>query len=224
MFAAWALGVYTQRVEWADKAGTADQAPGELAKRTDQIKRLQEARDQAEKRLETASVGLRRLEQQRVSNLAWYAQQLKDLETGQTATVVVYNKGVLRIDPQTQRPVLDVLRDSAGQPIPSRTRMQQTFAQLQASIQAEMQSLDQLVKQEKDLTTEINGDGQAVKGIRPQLAQERQAYQHSLAEQEYLEPLVLNRQVEAGILQKRQKSLESRLKELQTLGATARRP
>jgi CHASE3 domain sensor protein len=59
--------------------------------------------------------------------------------------------------------------------------------------------------------------------LRADLAAQELANQKSLAEQEYLRPLLYNRQVEAQILVKRRKALEARLKELETV-PVVRRP
>jgi hypothetical protein len=82
-----------------------------------------------------------------------------------------------------------------------------------------------VVAEEKRLTEELNGDGKQIKGLRTQVAEQQEERQNSLLEQEYLRPLLYNRLVESQLVLKRQRALESRLRELKEAPATtARRP
>jgi len=72
---------------------------------------------------------------------------------------------------------------------------------------------DAAVDKEKALTVLI-GNGKD-KGLRAQLAAELLAEKNSVDEQEFLKPLLYNRQVELQVLAKRSRELQARLKELQ---------
>lgn len=222
VLASWAMGIYTQRIEWGPKAATADRAAGELAKRNEEIKRYQEARTRSEARFDTNAQALAALERRRAEDVAWYAKELRDLETAPTAVkTLLYDRGQLRLD-ANGRPALEEYKNDAGQAVPGVQALNKQYAQLQGEITAEMQALDQLVKEAKTLTEQINGDGMTRRGLRAELAAEQQARRESLQEQDYLEPLRYNRQVDTELLLKRQKQLKTRLQELQGSSAVTR--
>src|SRR5262245_17964698 len=85
MLAAWAFGIYTNRVDWAyDKAKAGPgREPSELTKRQDRLKQLNDARAFAELRMKDAFSKLVALETQRRKNEAAYAQQMQTLDVGQ---------------------------------------------------------------------------------------------------------------------------------------------
>ena len=79
---------------------------------------------------------------------------------------------------------------------------------------------NQLIEEEKQLAIQFTGDG-AQKGLRGGLADRLAAEQKSLERQEYLMPLLYNRQVELETLTRRKEGLEARLRELQGSKVTA---
>ena len=68
--------------------------------------------------------------------------------------------------------------------------------------------------QETTQTIELNGDG-GPKGLRGDLAAKEAAEKKSIERQEYLMPILYNRQAELEILTKRKEGLDARLRELQ---------
>ena len=232
VFASWALGVYTQRIDWGKKAAAADRPAGELSKRLEEIDRLggaskEGSRQRAEARWVKARDHLLALETVRNQNEAWYAQQLEVLVTGlmggkpvppPVVHALVYDKGVLVVDLQFGRPQLRAVGDRKGQPVAALETLEQEARKLNDQIKATMQKIAALVQQEQEHTLTLNGEGPR-KGLRRELAEEQAEMEKSVAEQEYLKPLLYNRQTEAQLLQERQKSLQERLKELQSTAA-----
>ncbi len=236
VFASWALGVYTQRIDWGKKAAAADRPAGELARRLEAIDRLgggsrEGSRQRAEARWSRAHQYLQALERVRDQNQQWYAQQLQVLFTGMIGgkpivppvQALVYNQGVLVVDPLPfGRPQLRPVADRAGQPLPALQSLDQEYQKTNKEIESTMKTIAGLIQKERELTVVINGEGPR-KGLRRQLAEEQAETDKVLAEQEYLRPLFYNRHAEAQLLQERQKALEDRLKELQGAGKTASR-
>jgi hypothetical protein len=69
---------------------------------------------------------------------------------------------------------------------------------------------------------ELNGEG-AQKGLRGELNERLAAEQKSIERQEYLMPLLYNRQAQLQVLNHRKEGLEARLKELQGANLSAQR-
>jgi hypothetical protein len=154
---------------------------------------------------------------------AWYAKQLQALQDGPAATTLAYDRGMLRLD-KTQRPALLPLVDRNGQPIPSARGLAQRENQVRAELAAQLQQLDKLARREKELTLQLTGDGAGLKGLRPELADERQERQKSLDEQESLEWVLYNRLVETDLMRQRLQALQARLQELKGVRITSRQP
>jgi hypothetical protein len=136
----------------------------------------------------------------------------------------VYVKGELQFDPKGY----PAMRPATDKGLTSLRALSEEYETKQNAIRAVRVEIEKLIEQEKALTEELVGkdlgkDRGTVKGLRADLAAQELANQKSLAEQEYLRPLLYNRQVEAQILVKRRKALEARLKELETV-PVVRRP
>lgn len=221
VFAAWALALYTQRVEWGPKGASATQVAGEMFKRTEEINKLKGARTRAEQHWETALADLRRLYAQSKTDEAWYREKLAALETSP--------KPVETLAPDKQsigslaRPQLVPWIDNEGKPVSSLAVQRKQIDQVHRDIETETTTLNNLVAQEKQLTQQLIGDGMN-KGIREFIRIEEEKRQNAEKEQDYLEPLLYNRLVELSLLQKRNKILDGRLKEVQKLGVAAANP
>ena len=75
--AAWAIGVYTQRIDWSTNKGTADKAPGELVKRQERLRQLTDTHGFATLRWRDAVAGVSAVEKKRWQDQLWYAAELK---------------------------------------------------------------------------------------------------------------------------------------------------
>jgi len=214
-FAAWGFGVYSNRMDW--KAETKDRA--------DQLKKVSDARNKALGELNGIRPRVQQAESRRPILDKFYADQLEKLRSGkERPKALVYKKGVLEYDAQ-DLPRLGEVVNSANQPInglASLDVLEQQYVALQAQIAQVIKEQTDLVEEQKKLTVELNGDG-TQKGLRGELANRLAAQQKSLERQEYLMPLLYNRQAELEILSKRKQGLEARLRELQA-SSVARRP
>jgi hypothetical protein len=214
-FAVWGFGVYSNHTDW--KAETKDRA--------DQLKKLSDARNKAQAELYAIRPLIQQKETLRPAQDKFYADQLEKLRSGKERPKgLFYNKGELVRDPQGLPRLVEVV-NAQNQPINGLASMdvlEQQYVAVQAQLAQVIKEQTDLVEQEKKLTVELNGDG-AQKGLRGELANRVAAQQKSLERQDYLMPLLYNRQAELEILLKRKEGLEARLRELQA-SRVARRP
>lgn len=214
-FAVWGFGVYSNHMDWK----------AETKERADQLKKISDARNKIQAEVNATRPLFEVQEARRPGLDKFYADQLEKLRSGkERPKALVYNKGVLVYDAQGL-PRLGEVVNSANQPISglaSLDVLEQQYVALQAQIAQIIKDQTGLLEEEKKLTVELNGDG-AKKGLRGELAERLAAQQKSLERQEYLMPLLYNRQAELEILTKRKEGLETRLKELQA-ARVARRP
>jgi hypothetical protein len=208
-FAFWAIGWYSNHVDWTDAK------TGEFARRAERIKELSTARDRVDVRYQTALAAVAQ-EEKRIPELeAWYKAELESLRTGNQAPQdPLFANGELQSDAKGL-PRMGPVQNAAKKEIAglgSLERLNKIYAQRQDEIKAVGQEIDQLVAQESKLSEEI-GDGRAA-GLRAELAAQQSEVKKSQSEQEFLEPLLYNRLVELQILKKRHAALEARLKEL----------
>src|SRR5262249_30010047 len=121
MLAAWALALYTGRVDWSNQRTSAERPKlGEVYKRQEQIKPLWSQVITAEKRDRYASGQLPLLEKALADNRTWYAAQLQDLKGGGQAFVqdVTYADGNLLLDEKNLgRPRMQEAKDKAKTPL-----------------------------------------------------------------------------------------------------------
>ncbi len=217
IFAVWALGVYTQRVDWTDKKkeATDERSWGRIAKSKDEIDRWTGPgskggpRPVAEGRWQAALVDVRAVEGLREATKAWHADQLAALESkGKDAAPikrVAYVKGEMQV--KDARPVLEVVNDKAGQPLKPREGLKQDQAKLNADLAEIQKTIRDLTAQSTKLTEEM------VVLFR-EIERAAQAREGAGAEQRYLEQILYNVQAESELLFDRQRALEARLQEL----------
>ncbi len=220
---AWAIGVYAQTTNYHNEkppASPTDPPLGELAKRRERIAAKQGGGGlwlsvvTAEARWKLAAPELRFFEGQRPANRQWFDAQLTDLGAGPNLVKdVVYKDGrVVIADPNVPyRPLMKDAQDKAGKPLRAMAVYVKEQADVYNQVKDTMDDLVKATKEDTDLTTRIGGP----KGLREQLAAEQEKYKHVAAEVEYLKPLLINTQVESELLNKRRRSLEARVKELE---------
>lgn len=225
-FAYWAFGLYANHVDFTSKKS--GETAGQFARRNEEFTRLKEARARAEGRWNVAFTTLAAEEEKIPGIRAWWAKHLLDMQNSPTEPIkdLQYVNGQLKVDARGI-PELGPVLDGAGQPIPglaSLAVLQKQYEERQTEIAAVSKEVDQLVEQLKKLTGTV-GDGKEGNsgGLRATLAAVQKEVKKSEDEQEYLKPLLYNRQVEAQLLASRHKALESRLKELQSV-PVARQP
>jgi len=213
-FAFWAFAIYTQRIDWTTTKSPERQ--GEYAQRSAALESAKTAIARGESRLELATQAVKAEEDRIPKYIAWYKEQLENLRVGKNPVrALVMVKGQLQLD-KDGYPKLGPVLTNDKTPIPglaSLDVLHQDFLAKQQQIVDTIHETDAAVVKEKDLSVLI-GNGKD-KGLRAQLAAELLAEKNSVDEQEFLKPLLYNRQVEFQVLVKRTKELQARLKELQ---------
>ncbi|MFL5244573.1 MAG: hypothetical protein ACJ8FY_20935 [Gemmataceae bacterium] len=231
--AAWAMGLYTQRVNWTGKAGP-DGTPGKVQALTDKIKDRLNGLAIAEARYGAEPSRLFGLENFRASAQATYRAQLAQLQDGdQNCKEVVVKDGAVVMDPNPQSnwlPLFQAAKDRNGNPMRSIKMQLGEISKTQDSIHQVMLDIDKAHKDNARITALLIGD----KGLRERLASE-----HAKARK--IEDAIIHRDVDKGIydgdlrartrdyeveralLAERNKQLEERVKELEKTGV-ARQP
>ena len=249
MFAAMALGIYTNRIDWPGTASPTvpgEKVLGEYGERKEAIQKQEQVASTALTRWLDMTEKLDRLELSRPAQelkpddvvsrpeaVAWYADMLNILKTGtdrsgkpNKVTALPRDKDgklVLKRDPATQ-----LLALATGQPVPGPTNQ---ALQSESEYKAALEKTEQAIaatrargleanEAEKILTIQINGIAGMQKGLRALIDEVEAAGRSALAELEYLRPFRYNRQAEGELLDKRQRALEARREELKkALGA-----
>src|SRR6266511_1978971 len=110
LFAAWGLGIYSNRLDWK----------AEVKQRADKIMEVQKVRGGAEAALQAATRTLVQDERRRPAMLSWYEDRIESLKTGKDnkpVAVPVYSKGEWLYD-QNGFPRMGAPQNSSNQPIP----------------------------------------------------------------------------------------------------------
>jgi hypothetical protein len=230
LMATWALGVYTQSLDWSSKGGGPDKQPNEIAKRAERITHLWRSAQAAESRWSLAWKDAWRPQQERVLLEKWYADQLKTLDAGQAPVkVTVYKDGrlVVVFDKASglRLPYMEEGKDRAGQPLRSLEFYKQELDATQKAVQGELAKLLKAQQEDTELTLKLGGDlesGGKMKGLRQRLHEEKIKQERIDAEVKILSPLLVNSEVEGELLQKRHEQLLRRVGELRSLGVAER--
>jgi hypothetical protein len=185
--ATWALGVYTQRIDWHSKGGGPDKIQGEIPKQRDRIDQLWRTLQTAEARWKTANAVAWVPQKQRGPLAKWYAAQLATLETGNNPVkTIVYKDG--RLQPPLDRPSLqakleklvkaqpegspipqekleDLIRpelvdakDRSGQPLHTLEYYRHELELTDNSIAAETKRFTKATEEDADLTLKLGGN------------------------------------------------------------------
>jgi hypothetical protein len=221
MLAGIALAIYSNRIDWPGVASKDQRQPNTYPPKKAELENMQKSSAIGIARYDEAKGELEDLEKRRPEHNAKFASDLQPLE--------VNNGPVMDIDRQARTGVpilgpdgLPKLRPSRP-PLQCRHDYQQQIADVEANIAATIQETKRTIEEEQKRTEELNGGGQQA-GLRDLLREERVAKEKALAELRYLQPLRYNFQVESILLDKRQRSLQERLQELDRLGMAFQRP
>lgn len=223
--AAWAFGLYTGRVDWSGKKGKTPDDPntGQLARKQDAWRQAGDTLATAEGRFKANAPFLRRVEQQRPALAQFYARELEHLRSGASLKdpVRVVDVKDTRVQLQADgSPRMVPFKTRAGQPLGSVRYYEDELKAAHSALLEAIAQRDRLVQQDTKLTERLIGD----KGLRQLVFNEEEVKQKRvLAEQQNLEPLLVNVQVESDLLLKRQKALKARIEELKAAGVAAGR-
>lgn len=209
-FAAWAVGIYTNHIDWPGTGGVAaDRAQGEYNRRQTAITEAQKAAGLALARWQGATGTLVSYEDARPKLQQWYATHLKTMDgDGDAVKDLVFNNG--RLVPFQEGPPIAGLKP--------RQTLLKNLSTTEADILKQIDEARKLLAEGQRLTQEINGDKENKnnpKGLRDLLAEEEAVQVHAHQELKYLEPFLYNRKAEVTLLQNRKDSLDQRVKELE---------
>ena len=224
VFAVLAVGIATNHIDWP---GTATptlpgvKTEGEYTRRKAEIDERVKAASAALYRWQVSMRGMAELEAERPKEQAWFANKMKIVEKGidwqdKPAPILSLVFDNNRLQFKDGAPVMG----PGNQPLRSRDALHKELNDTEADIQKQIQAAEDALRDADRLTIEINGDkkGDAkTLGLRDLLAEEETANRNGLDELEYLRPFRYNRQAEAELLYKRQRSLEARIEELKRL-------
>jgi hypothetical protein len=218
-FAFWAFGIYSQRIDRV----------AENKARVEQIDGLKKILASAEERWRAARTAAQAAENKRPELQKWYEEQLTTLRTGPGPVFALdLSKGQVKLDP-TGRLLLAPVTDAAGKAIAdvaNLAALQKKYTEKQQTLRTTVQETDALVKQAQSLSDEIGPQPKKAgqkKTLRTELADVLQEDKNSQNEQEFLKPLLYNRQEEVKILEQRREELKGRLEQLQSV-TTAQKP
>jgi hypothetical protein len=224
-FLAWAIAVYTQSIDWGWKdprKELGDRVPSEIDKRTAAVKQAAGFRARAEAGARDGRVNLALAEDDYTHNVLLYRAKLAELR-GADGKIAIqplkYVQGVLiRKDPRATAPPA-----FEEKPLPGLDKSTAGYLKelddLQAQLVAITAEIDNLIKKEKELTVNLNGqkdeDGKVVKvGMYELLEREKKTQEQIRAESDYLQPLWVEELSQAQFLLDRMGRLDQRLKEL----------
>jgi hypothetical protein len=214
--AAWAMGLYTQRVNWTNKS-TPEAGKAELKKREDDIKDLSSELAVAERRHAEAKGRLTELHAQRTRNNENYRRFVDHILVGATdqnpaQVPVLVNGQTVPYGPQDPAfPKMEPAKDRTGAPLRSYFAYVGDLIKTQQLIDAQSANLAKANKDAEDRTKIIAGT-EEMKVLKPGLRQLLENEQAKIArieaEEERLKPLLVNSYVEIQLLMKRYEQLK----------------
>jgi len=220
--AAWAMGLYTQRVNWTNTSKP-EAGPGELKKREDRIKDLTSEVAIAERRHAEAKGRLAELHAQRTRNNESYRGYVDHILGGATEqnpaqVPVLVNGQTVPYGPQNPTfPKMEQVKDRTGAPLRSYFAYVADLIKTQQLIDAQSANLAQANKDAEEKTKTIAGT-EEMKVLKPGLRQLLENEQAKIArieaEEERLKPLLVNSYVEIQLLVKRYEQLQGQVKSL----------
>lgn len=218
-FLGFALGIYTNRIDWPGGAKTPSGSltTGLLSEAGEQVKQWQKQAEDARNAWSAATEALVRLEKRQPAVEKGYAEQINLAETAPAPQVVnVFDRKDSRLDADG-RPVMV----ASEPPLLSRRSYYEELSRMNQEIQRGSAEVSRLIGRERELTLRLTGDPNGPRGLRVLAREEKVAQQNALDEEERLRPLRINLQVEARLLEIRQRALEARADELRRVGIAA---
>ena len=221
MLAGIALAIYANRIDWPGVAPGSQREGNNYPKKNGDLESEQKAAALGTARYDEAKAELETLEKELPRRTESYARDLLPLENGPSPVQDIARQahtGVPILSPDG-RPTFK----PSNPPLQCRQDYQRSIADVETNIAATIQETKKTIDEERKRTEELNGAGQQA-GLRDLLREEKVAKEKAQAELRYLQPLRYNFQVESVLLDKRQRSLQERLLELDRLGMALQRP
>jgi hypothetical protein len=227
----WALGVWTNRIDFSNAKATAEQSAGEFAKRDEVLKTLGDGLDPAQRNWRDARGKIADQEARQVADWEFYRAELDHNRTradkkNPCRTVAYADKdndklGVRKgqIDlAETGLPKMVNVEVPAGNGLPCLATLD---AEVAKNVEAIALEQDKFIKQTNEataLTQKLVGD----KGLQQRLLDEKQKRENVLAEQKLVGPQRINAYVEYELIGKRNQQLLLRIAELDKIGVAVR--
>jgi hypothetical protein len=235
--ASWAFGVWSNRIDFSDTKATAEQPGGEFAQRAVQIDALWATVPPAEQAWKTARADLLERESRRLADRGWFEDELSHIRTKadpkdrdhpcRTVKYAAANddppgarKGEVVLDPATDRPALENANDRAGNRLWSLRYYAEKEQGILRDMEAAQKDHEKQIKEAVALTERIVGTKEPTKtkGLQQRLLDERKKRDDVVAEEELIQPQLINAVVESELILKRRKALELRIEELNKIG------
>jgi len=125
------------------------------------------------------------------------------------------NRNTLAVLDPAGRPVMEPAVDLSGKPLDSRSEYEKNLTEAQKENAGLLADLEKETKTAIALTEElIDQKTPFRKGLRTQLSEEREKGEGIVEEQRLVRPLLVNTEVESGLLDKRLDGLQRRIEEL----------
>jgi len=229
----WALGVYTQRVDFNPPAGGKEAAQGLYARQQAQADEYKAGADRALNRWSTNLNQILVLEGERYPRRTFYATHLYLIHTGELGGKAVANpvqtmplapdgylavpkvNGQLDVANSINRPPVEV---RTGVPAKSVVQYDREMAKFVEDIQASQKRSTDAIAERDKLNREIVGITQPtlVKGLRTLINEQKLISDQAEAEDRYASVFVTNRESEFGLFKKRRDAMLGRLEELKS--------
>jgi hypothetical protein len=236
---AWAAALYTNRIDWAGKAGKGDQPPGALVEQQARVKAGGDALDVARTRWNGAlkgfntqersvRAGLVEWEKRRDADRVWYDEQLKAARSGPEGKLdkpiqrVATKDGLPIPDPQNgNRPTMVEAErrkgaaDAKGEPLFCYDFYVKALARLSDDIIAAQAEYQKAVRDDITETEKVIGP----KGLRQRILDEQEKVARIDEELKDVETRQTNSRVETELLLARRAQLKRRIAELERTAA-----
>jgi hypothetical protein len=216
---AWAVGVYTQRINWNNPPGGAAGDEGIYAKQKAKADDYTQAANRAYTRWSGNLSQVQVLEAERYPRRAFYSGQLALVQTGTFNKMAVPNpiqqlviapNGFLNVTQATGRPPVFV---RGMEPADSIEGYERKMAKLIEDTKASQVKNGQAITGRETLNREIIGVTQpaVVKGLRTYLNEQKLIEDRANQEDGYVNDATTNREAEFGLLKKRRDAMTARV-------------
>src|SRR6266851_1718846 len=189
---AWAVNLYTHRIDWTDKAASADKPGGELVARKARVDDLQKnALPSSLAGWNTARAELIALEARRSGDRAFYQAVTNHLRVGATlmnaARTLKFDRGRV-LYKNRQLDIDQIAMDRKGNPLLSYTHYNSEEAKTFEALNKVLDDYKAAIEKDRQLTDLMLGD----QGLQQQMVDERNKRNDIIKEQDDTRPILLN--------------------------------
>jgi hypothetical protein len=223
---AWALALWTNRIDWSNRKGDDLRPPGELVEREAEARRYWSEIPGAFVSYRDSKLALSAVEDGRTpdhkdgraADRAWYEAELEHLRTGATeanpARAVRLNQGLAVPDPKNyNRPTMDPARDKFNKNLLSMSAYNTQEAKVLKELNDAKEQHRAAIEEDTKLTERLIGP----KGLQQRILDEKAKLAEVRKEIELIRPILINTAVESELILKRRGFLKARIEELKAL-------